>query len=85
MSTAALRHNARAFKARVGGARLGVVVKSDAYGHGLVLAARAFLEGGADWLIVNGLHEAEGLRAAGIEAPLHVPSPVAEPVSAPSM
>jgi len=72
VSTAALAANARAFKARAGAARLGVVVKADAYGHGLVLAARAFLSGGADWLIVNALHEAEALRAAGIEAPIHV-------------
>ncbi|MBL8788669.1 MAG: alanine racemase [Deltaproteobacteria bacterium] len=74
VSRGALAANARAFKARVAptGARLGVVVKADAYGHGLELAARAFLEGGADWLVVNGLHEAEALRAAGIEAPIHV-------------
>ncbi len=68
----ALMANARAFKARVGDARLGVVVKADAYGHGLVIAARAFLDGGADWLVVNALHEAEVLRAAGIDAPIHV-------------
>jgi alanine racemase len=72
ISRAALVANARAFKARVGAARLGIVVKADAYGHGLVAAARAFLEGGADWLVVNALHEAEALRAAGIDAPLHV-------------
>ena len=68
----ALITNARAFKARVGDSRLGVVVKADAYGHGLVIAARAFLDGGADWLVVNALHEAEALRAAGITAPIHV-------------
>lgn len=72
VSTGALEANARAFKARVGEALLGVVVKADAYGHGLVLAARAFLAGGADWLVVNALHEAEGLRAAGIGAPIHI-------------
>jgi len=72
VSTSALAANARALKARVGEARLGVVVKADAYGHGLVLASRAFLAGGADWLVVNSLHEAEALRAAAIEAPLHV-------------
>lgn len=72
VSTSALEANARAFKARVGEALLGVVVKADAYGHGLVLAARALLAGGADWLIVNALHEAEALRQAGVDAPLHV-------------
>lgn len=72
VSTSALEANARAFKARVGEALLGVVVKADAYGHGLALASRALLAGGADWLVVNSLPEAEALRQAGIEAPLHV-------------
>lgn len=72
VSTSALEANARAFKARVGEALLGVVVKADAYGHGLALASRALLAGGADWLVVNSLPEAEALRRAGIEAPLHV-------------
>lgn len=72
VSRAALAANARAFRARAQGALLGIVVKADGYGHGLELAARAFLEGGADWLIVNALHEAEALRRAGIDAPLHV-------------
>ena len=47
-------------------------VKANAYGHGLVLAARAFLEGGADWLCVNSTWEAAALREAGVEAPLYV-------------
>lgn len=72
VSRAALAANARAFRARAQGALLGIVVKADGYGHGLELAARAFLEGGADWLIVNALHEAEALRRAGIDVPLHV-------------
>jgi alanine racemase len=72
ISRSALEHNARLLKRRVGDARLGVVVKADAYGHGLVLASRAFLAGGADWLIVNGLNEAITLRRAGIEAPIYL-------------
>lgn len=68
----ALERNARALKRRVGESRLGVVVKADAYGHGLALAAHAFIRGGADWLVVNGIHEALALRAAGLEVPIYV-------------
>lgn len=77
IDTAALEANARAFKRRVGEGRLGVVVKADAYGHGLELAARAFLAGGADWLIVNSLHEAERLHRAAIVAPTYLVGPLA--------
>ena len=73
ISTSALGHNVRSFRQRVGpGVRLGVVVKADAYGHGLALASRAFLAAGADWLIVNALFEAEALRAEGLAAPIYV-------------
>jgi alanine racemase len=77
--TAALAHNVAELRRRVlpAGARLGVVVKADAYGHGLVVAARAFVAGGVDWLIVNALDEAEALRRAGVTAPLYVVGPVA--------
>ncbi|MGV8885889.1 MAG: alanine racemase [Microbacteriaceae bacterium] len=47
-----------------------VVVKANGYGHGAVEAARAALEGGASWLGVADLDEAQVLRAAGITAPL---------------
>jgi alanine racemase len=46
------------------------VVKADAYGHGLVPAARAALAGGAAWLGTAQLGEALALREAGVEAPL---------------
>ncbi|UFU02368.1 alanine racemase [Ruania suaedae] len=51
-------------------AQLMAVVKGDAYGHGLVPAARAALRGGADWLGAAQLPEALALRAAGITAPV---------------
>ena len=35
------------------GTLLGIVVKSNAYGHGLVVCAREFAAAGADWLVVN--------------------------------
>ena len=46
------------------------VVKADAYGHGLVPAARAAVAGGASWLGVAIVDEALALRAAGVTAPV---------------
>ena len=48
---AALRANAAALR-RHTGAGVGVIamVKANGYGHGAVLASRAFLDGGATWL-----------------------------------
>lgn len=51
---------------------LAPAVKANGYGHGLELAARAFLAGGADWLCVNAVYEARALRQAGIDAPLYL-------------
>ena len=58
------------------GARLGIVVKADGYGHGLVMAARAAIAGGADWLIVAALDEARVLRRDGIDQPLLLTYPL---------
>jgi alanine racemase len=69
----ALEHNVRTLKSLLpAGCLLAPTVKANAYGHDLVIAARAFLDGGADWLCVNALFEAAALRHAGIMAPLHV-------------
>ncbi|MFF1959627.1 alanine racemase [Streptomyces sp. NPDC058220] len=66
---AALRGNVRALRARVGpGTALMAVVKSDAYGHGMVPVARAALDAGATWLGTATPHEALALRAAGIRS-----------------
>lgn len=73
IDTAALAANVRCFRDLVGaGTLLAPTVKSNGYGHGLLLAARAFLAGGADWLCVDALEEARALREAGIDAPLYV-------------
>jgi alanine racemase len=48
------------------------VVKGDAYGHGLVPAARAALAGGAAWLAVVTAAEARELRDQGVDAKLLV-------------
>ena len=73
----AIRDNVAALKDMAGPAEVMAVVKADAYGHGLLPAARAALRGGATWLGVAQLPEAVELREAGIDAPvlswLHVP------------
>ncbi len=70
---AALAANASQLRAIVGDdTLLAPVVKGNAYGHGLLLAARAFVEAGADWLCVNALFEAEKLRDGGIRVPIYV-------------
>ncbi|KIE26265.1 alanine racemase [Streptomyces sp. MUSC 125] len=62
----ALRANVRALRARVKGAAVMAVVKSDGYGHGAVPCARAAREAGAAWLGTATPEEALALRAAGL-------------------
>ncbi len=66
----AIRDNVAELVRRAGPAQVMAVVKGDAYGHGLVPAARAALAGGATWLGVAQLEEALALRGAGVTAPL---------------
>ncbi|MGL5866095.1 MAG: alanine racemase [Dermatophilaceae bacterium] len=66
----AIRDNVAELARRSRSATVMAVVKGDAYGHGLVPAARAALAGGATWLGVAQLTEALELRAAGVTAPL---------------
>ncbi|MBK8165505.1 MAG: alanine racemase [bacterium] len=72
----ALVDNLRAFRRHTAAeTEILAVVKADAYGHGLVPAASAFLEGGAGLLGVHAMHEARALRAAGLVAPILVLGP----------
>src|SRR5438552_3015782 len=66
----AVKGNVTALRRHVGGAAVMAVVKSDAYGHGMVPAARAALAGGASWLGVVTVQEALALRGAGVTAPV---------------
>ena len=62
----ALRWNLRQFRRRLGqSVALGAVVKSNAYGHGLLEVAGLASTGGADWLCVNNVEEGLLLREAG--------------------
>ncbi|MGW3766284.1 alanine racemase [Actinomadura verrucosospora] len=64
----AIGHNIGVLRERAGGAEVMAMVKAEAYGHGLVEAARAALAGGASWLGVAKLAEALRLRDAGVTA-----------------
>jgi alanine racemase len=62
----AIRHNVRRLRELVGDdVQQMVVVKADAYGHGMEQVARAAREAGAEWLGVATLEEAMTLRRSG--------------------
>ncbi len=73
IDTASLSHNISVLKKGLApGAEIAAVVKSNAYGHGVRIAWRAFVEGGATWLCVDSLHEAQELRDDGYTGNLFV-------------
>lgn len=73
ISLPAIRSNIEMLRTRIGsGVRLGVVVKADGFGHGIILCAKEFIAAGADWLIVNFAYEAQRLRQAGIDTPIYI-------------
>ena len=67
---AAIDANIRTVAAIVNPARMLVVVKADAYGHGAVAVAHTAVEAGADWLGVVDLAEARVLRDAEVPGPI---------------
>lgn len=67
IDVAALTRNAEVIATLVRPASVMVMVKSNGYGHGMTIAARAALEGGATWLGVYTPQEALSLRAAGFD------------------
>ena len=66
----ALAHNVRVLKARTDGRKLMVVVKADAYSHGLVKCGQAAVNAGADYLGVALLEEAVALREGNVPGPI---------------
>jgi alanine racemase len=73
----ALAGNARALRRLLPrGTQLGVVVKADGYGHGMVATSRAALAGGASVLAVATLDEALVLRAASLDTRILVLYPI---------
>jgi alanine racemase len=72
----AVAHNVGQLQARLSpGARLGAVVKANAYGHGAVDVGRAVVGAGADWLCVATVGEGTELRGAGVAVPILVMGP----------
>ena len=74
----AIHANLWQFRRRLGdAARLGAVVKANAYGHGMLEVAPIAVAAGADWLCVNAVEEALRLREAGHGVPIlvmgHIP------------
>ncbi|MBI2057522.1 MAG: alanine racemase [Candidatus Yanofskybacteria bacterium] len=67
-----LEHNIKTIKSLTGDKLLMGVVKSNAYGHGLVETAKLFLKYGVDWLGVDNVDEAVLLRKAKINSPVLV-------------
>jgi alanine racemase len=65
---AAISHNVGVLAEMAKTPNLLIVVKADGYGHGAFTAARAALEGGANWLGTADTTEALELRADGVES-----------------
>ena len=71
VSTGAIAHNARLFRAHIPSkVKMMCVIKANAYGHGAVETAHRLLEAGADAFAVAIAEEAATLRAAGIRCPI---------------
>lgn len=67
----ALEHNYHMIRAATRpGAKICCVVKADAYGHGVPMAAQVYQRLGADWFAVSNLEEAIQLRRCGIRKPI---------------
>jgi alanine racemase len=76
VDTDVLTGNARAMHTYAHPAALGAVVKADGYGHGLEVAARCAVAGGAEWLCVANSAEAVRLRGDGYGGRIFVLYPV---------
>lgn len=72
VSRAALGNNVQIIKCLAQGKIVMAVVKSNAYGHGLVETTKLFLKYGASWIGTDNLDEAVTLRKAKIGAPILV-------------
>lgn len=79
VDVSAIAHNARKLKAMLGeNVRMMAVVKANAYGHGLVPAARAAVRCGADFLGVALPEEGALARSGGLDTPCLVLGNISE-------
>lgn len=72
ISRSAIAANIRSLKKQLGATQCMTVVKSNAYGHGLIEFAQEAVRAKTDWFGVDSLDEALRLRAAGIKQPVLV-------------
>ena len=72
----AVAANIERLRVAAGPAEVWAVVKADGYGHGATDVGRAALEAGARRLCVATFGEAAALRAAGLDSPLLILSPL---------
>lgn len=70
LSRSAFLSNLKVLKKHIGGSGLMAVVKSNAYGHGLIETAQLAEKAGVAWLGVDNVDEGMELRAQGIQAPI---------------
>ncbi len=67
-----LQNNLKQFRKIVGSRQIMAIIKSNAYGHGMLEVAKLCLSAGADWLGVVNLEEALSLRQFKIKAPIFI-------------
>ncbi|SFB33235.1 alanine racemase [Lentibacillus halodurans] len=72
----AFRDNVRTFKKHIEDSMLMAVIKTNAYGHGIVPIGRAAIRAGADRLGVTTVEEGALLRERGIKKPIHILSSI---------
>lgn len=70
ISFSAFRNNIQKIKALVSPAKFMLVVKANAYGHGIRLISEIAEKAGADWLGVTSAAEAIDVRETGTQVPL---------------
>lgn len=70
ISASAILHNLRTYQKEYPGIACAPVLKSNAYGHGLVLIAKILDTEGLPFLVVDSLYEARILRNNGITTPI---------------
>ena len=71
INKSALLHNLRAYRRAIGDSKVMAVVKSNAYGHGMIQTAQA-IEALTDWFGVASGQEALDLRRQGVKKPILV-------------
>ncbi len=73
ISQTALTHNLKVLRDLTDTeVKLAPMVKSNAYGHGLIETAKIFRKAGAEYLSVNAIFEVRKLREAGDKQPIYV-------------